>query len=144
MTEEEFEFQEATRRGRARLDALPKASSAKYNKASKRLILNLTNGVTLFVPVDLIQGLQTDSAEALSDFDLVSEGSQIHWHTLDVQFYVKSLLEGVFGTPKWMDNLKTHYAKIGAKGGASQSEAKKLSSRENGKKGGRPRNQRIA
>lgn len=108
MTEEEFErqYQEATRRGREELARLPKAESAKYDHKTKRLVLNLKNGTTLLVPVHLIQGLQSDDEALLSDFQLMIEGSQIHWDKLDVQFYVKSLLDGVFGTPKWMESLK--------------------------------------
>ena len=77
------------------------------------MTLEMKNGVTLFVPIRLIQGLQTEDEKALSDFDLVMNGSQIHWHALDVQFYVEDLLKGVFGTPKWMNSLNEHLAKIG-------------------------------
>ncbi len=139
--EEEFErqFKAATTRGAEHLATLPKADSAKYDKKSRRLILEMANGTTLLIPVNLIQGLQTGDDAALSDFDLMLEGSQIHWRALDVQFYIKSLLEGVFGTSKWMDNLKEHLSKAGKKGGASRSEAKRNASAENGRKGGRPK-----
>ncbi len=141
MSEEEFErqYQEATKRGEEMMARLPKASSAKYDKKSKRLVLEMQSGTTLLVPVHLIQGLQTNDDKALSDFDLVIENTQIHWHTLDVQFYIESLLQGVFGTPKWMNNLQQHLAEAGRKGGASRSEAKRRASAENGKKGGRPK-----
>lgn len=140
----EKEFQTATAAGASKMAKLPKAVFAEFDNKSKRFVLEMQNGVTLLIPARLIQGLQTDDSKLLSDFHLVAEGSQIHWHSLDVQFYVKSLLEGVFGTPKWMDNLNQHLAVIGAKGGARRSEAKTLASRENGKKGGRPRKQEAA
>lgn len=144
--DEEFEwqFKAATERGAAHLAALPKADSAKYDKKSRRLILKMENGTTLLIPVNLIQGLQTGDDTALNDFDLMLEGSQIHWHALDVQFYVKSLLEGVFGTSRWMNNLKEHLSEAGKKGGASRSQAKRTASAENGRKGGRPRKTRVA
>ncbi len=142
LTEKEFKAANAT--GAEKMAKLPKAARADYDKKSRRFVLEMQNGVTLLVPAGLIQGLQSGDDEALRDFDLVAQGSQIHWHRLDVQFYVKSLLEGVFGTPNWMSNLNQHLAAIGAKGGASRSEAKKISSRENGKKGGRPRKQKAA
>ncbi|MBA2606403.1 MAG: DUF2442 domain-containing protein [Acidobacteriota bacterium] len=135
---------EAVKRGRETLEALPKAASAKYDKKSKRLILHLKTGTTLLVPINLIQGLQTEDDQALSDFDLMLEGSQIHWHKLDAQFYIKSLLEGIFGTRKWMDDLNEHLSAIGRKGGASRSDAKRRASAENGRKGGRPRKKQIA
>ncbi len=98
----------------------------------------MRNGVTVFVPIALIQGLQSEDGIALNDLELIGQGTQIHWHTLDVQFYVEDLLKGVFGTPKWMKSLDEHLSEIGRKGGSQKSEAKANSSRENGKKGGRP------
>lgn len=141
VDEAELERQhlEATKRGEETMARLPKASSAKYDKKSGRLILEMHNGSTLLVPVNLIQGLQTDDDKALADFELVMQGTQIHWETLDVQFYIESLLKGVFGTPKWMTNLQEHLAEIGRKGGSSRSSAKRKASAENGKKGGRPK-----
>ncbi len=140
MTESEFERQhkEASERGAEKLERLPKAAAAHYDKTSKRMVLEMQNGVTLLVPIHLIQGLQTEDEKALSDFDLMSKGSQIHWHDLDVQFYIEDLLKGAFGTPKWMNSIKEHLAEIGRKGGSRKSEIKANSSRENGRKGGRP------
>ena len=45
--------------------------------------------------------------------------------------YLPSLLEGVFGSERWMAS------RMGMRGGKSRSEAKTLAARENGKKGGR-------
>jgi hypothetical protein len=132
------EYREAVERGKERLDQMSKARYARYDKSSKRMVLELQNGVTLFVPIGLIEGLQTDNDAALSKFDLVLDGSQIHWTALDVQFYVDDLLKGVFGTPKWMSGINAHLSEIGRKGGASRSGVKTAASRENGKKGGRP------
>lgn len=140
MTESEFErqYKAATKVGAEKLARLPKAASARYEEKSKRLVLEMQNGVSLFVPIHLIQGLQTEDKKALGDFDLVMKGSQIHWHGLDVQVYIEDLLKGVFGTPNWMNSVKDHLAEIGRKGGSQKSAAKSKSSRENGLKGGRP------
>lgn len=133
------QFEEAGRRGKQKLRDLPKASSARFDAKSRRLVLEMQNGVTLLVPVALIQGLQTDNVRDLSDFELMAHGTQIHWNALDVQFYVESLLHGMFGTARWMSGLKQHLSEIGRKGGSSRSVAKRAASAENGKKGGRPR-----
>jgi hypothetical protein len=140
MIEDNFDeqYNAAAERGTARLAQLPKATSARFDLKSGRIVLEMQNGVTLFVPVDLIQGLQFSDEIAMSDFDLVAEGTQLHWHTLDVQFYVEDLLKGVFGTSKWMNSLDRHLADIGRKGGSSRSGSKAAASRANGKKGGRP------
>ncbi len=140
MTENEFErqYQQAVKRGAETLERLPVAAAARYDKKSKRLVLEMQNGITLFVPISLIQGLQSKDDAALNDFELMKQGTQIHWHKLDIQFYIEDFLKGVFGTPKWMNSLKEHLVEIGRKGGSQKSEVKANSSRENGKKGGRP------
>lgn len=146
MSSPEFERQylESLVRGKEELKRRPKATNARYDPRSRRVVLEMQNGVTLLVPVELVQGLQTTSTKELSDFELVAQGTQIHWGTLDVQFYVEDFLRGVFGTAKWMSGLKEHLAEIGRKGGRSTSAAKKAASAENGKKGGRPRTRKSA
>lgn len=141
MSQAEFvkQFETASKKGSRRLVGLPKAARAQFEKTSKRMVLEMKNGVTLLVPVNLIQGLQNADENALSDFRITADGSQIHWDKLDVQFYIKDLLDGVFGTPMWMRSLREHLAEIGRKGGSSRSKQKVESSRKNGAKGGRPR-----
>lgn len=138
------EVELANKRGAEEMARLPKARSARIDVKSLRLILELETGVTVLVPVEMIQGLQTDDLKALRDFELVLLGTQIHWHKLDVQFYVEDFLNGVFGTKKWMASLKDHLAEIGRKGGSAKTPAKRAASAENGKKGGRPPKVRSA
>jgi hypothetical protein len=57
----------------------------------------------------------------------------IHFPTLDADLYVPALLEGVRGSKSWMA------AQLGAAGGRTRTAAKAMASRENGKRGGRPR-----
>jgi len=109
------QHEEAVRRGAEELARQPKAVAAQYDKKSKRLVLEMQTGATLLLPVRLIQGLQTDDDRALGNFDLVMKGTQIHWHDLDVQFYVEDLLKGTFGTPKWMTSLNEKLAENGKK-----------------------------
>jgi hypothetical protein len=133
------QYQEATARGAETLRNLPKAAAARFDQNSKRLVLEMQNGTTVLVPVNLIQGLQNAGDNDLVDLRLLAEGTQIHWDKLDVQFYVKSLIEGIFGTRKWMKDLNEHLSEIGRRGGSSTSRAKSEASRQNGLRGGRPR-----
>lgn len=146
MTEEEFERQyvEATRRGELWLRDAVKAVAARYDDTSRRVVLDLQNGLTLLVPVDVVQGLHGASDTALRDFSLILEGTEIHWNELEAQFYVGGLLNGEFGTTKWMSNLSKHLSAIGRKGGQSRTPAKQAASAANGKKGGRPRVRKLA
>ncbi len=146
MSDEEFErqYREATAYGKQRLKELPKASSARYDAEARRLVLEMESGVTLLVPVDIVQGLQTSNTSALSDFDLMIHGTEIHWNELDVEFYIEDFIRGIFGTRKWMDGLRSHLSAIGRKGGRAKTPAKRAASARNGKQGGRPRLERIA
>lgn len=107
ISEEEFErqFAEATRRGKERLRTEPRAKHAKYDARTRRIIIELHNGCTLLVPVDLMQGLRGATNADLADFTLMPRGFDLHWHKLDVQFTVNGLLKGLFGTKKWMAAL---------------------------------------
>jgi hypothetical protein len=52
---------------------------------------------------------------------------------LDADLWLPALLEGVFGSRRWMA------ARLGARGGKAKSKAKARAARANGKLGGRPR-----
>jgi hypothetical protein len=60
------------------------------------------------IPTDLIQGLRSASPEDIAEVELWLEGMYLHWEKLDVDFEVSSLINGVFGTPKWMAELNSH------------------------------------
>ncbi len=96
------------------------------------------------IPVNLIQILQNATDEQINDVEIAIEGLYLRWISLDEDLFVPNLLQGVFGTQKWMDDLNDHLSAIGRKGGTSRSDAKRQASAENGKKGGRPRKKRVA
>jgi len=108
MSDEEFERQyaEARKRGEERLRTEPRARSAYYDPATKRLIVELLNGCVFICPTDLLQGLRGASAEDLADFELMPRGFDLHWKKLDAQFTVAGLLNGLFGTRAWMVELE--------------------------------------
>jgi len=56
---------------------------------------------------------------------------------LDADFYVPALIEGAFGSCRWMQH-------IGELGGSARSAAKAKASRENGTRGGRPKDKEAA
>ncbi len=134
ISEEEFERQyaEAVKRGKERMKTEPRAKSAAYDPKTRRVIIELMNGCVFIVPVDLMQGLRGASDEDLMDFSLMPRGFDLHWHKLDAQFTVFGLLQGLFGTKRWM-------AELGRMGGRVTSEAKRAAARVNGRLGGQPR-----
>src|SRR5262249_36711137 len=74
-----------------------------------------------------------------SDLDVIEispSGFGLHFPKLDADVWVPALLEGVFGSTRWMA------ARLGARGGRVKSRAKARAVRANGRLGGRPRKKR--
>jgi len=134
MTEKDFERQYAvaTQRGEERIEREPRAIGARYDRRTRKVVIDLNNGCTLLVPPELAQGLRGASPARLAIMRVLGPGTTISWPDLDVQLSVTGLLAGVFGTRAWM-------AELGRAGGRVKSVAKSRAARRNGAKGGRPR-----
>lgn len=119
----------ARQRGKAKLIAEPRAVAARYDAETDRVIVDLASGATFAFPPALVEFLQDASPEQLAEVEVQGAGFGLHWETLDVDYTVPGLMNGVFGTARWM----------AARAGQARSSAKAEASRVNGKKGGRPR-----
>jgi hypothetical protein len=95
-------------------------------------VIALTNGCEFAFPARMGQGLQDATDDQLAAVEVVAQGSGLEWEEIGAGLWVPGLLSGLFGSKAWMREL-------GRAGGKVQSEAKARASRENGKKGGRPR-----
>jgi hypothetical protein len=107
----------------------PRAKSARYDRKSGRVVIELTNGSTFMFPARLAQGLTDASDDDLAQITLMGEGFALHWETINEGFTVPGLLAGLFGTRKYMAQLA----------GRATSPKKAAAARANGAKGGRPR-----
>ena len=110
----------------------PRALAARYDAATRRIVVDLTNGCTFIFPADRGQGLEGVSDAELAQVDVLPGGEALHWEQLDADLGVPQLIAGIFGSKLWMREL-------GRRGGSSTSQTKAAAVRENGKKGGRPR-----
>ena len=110
----------------------PKAVAVHYFEEDDTFAIRLATGVGILVPRRLLQGLESATPRQLADVRIVGAKSGLRWEALDVDHYVPSLVEGVFGNRRWM-------SAIGKKGGAVRGGAKARAVRENGRKGGRPK-----
>jgi|SRR5215218_9903769 len=122
----------ALERGRIAAETEPRARSAAYDAATRRIAVELTNGCLFAFPAENAQGLRGATAEQLAAVEVLPGGSGLHWEELDADLSVPGLVAGVFGSKSWMREL-------GRAGGKVQTEAKARAARENGRKGGRPR-----
>jgi hypothetical protein len=122
----------ATKAGEARLARQPRAAKAHYDARKARLVVELTNGVIMMLPPKLLQGLEGATPAQLAKVEVTPLGTGLHWEALDADLGVAELATGIFGSKAWMSEL--------ARAAGSRTSARKAAtSRENGKRGGRPR-----
>ncbi len=130
---ENNEIEAANQRAAARLAKTPTAVRARYNRRSGCLVIDLSTGFSIAFKPHQAQGLEIAKPEQLAKIEISPSGFSIHFPDLDADLYLPGLLEGVFGSRRWMA------AQLGKTGGRSTSAAKTAASRSNGKLGGRPK-----
>ncbi|MDQ2924534.1 MAG: DUF2442 domain-containing protein [Acidobacteriota bacterium] len=106
---------------------------AHYDPKLHKVILFLSNDAWFAFNPDNAQGLEGATTAQLKKIEITPSTFSIRFPLLDAFFDVTALLQGNFGTRKWMA------ARLGAAGGASRSKAKVTAARANGTLGGRPR-----
>ena len=109
------------------------AVAAQYDRRRSRVVVKLSTGVELAFPAALAEGLRGATEDALSAVEISPSGLGLHWPKLDADLYVPALMQGVFGSRRWMAQ------ELGARGGSARSSAKSDAARANGRKGGRPK-----
>jgi hypothetical protein len=127
VTEQQLEEAEARM---AESRAAGHAVSARYDRRRGRVVVALHTGIELTFPAALVEGLADDK---LADIEVSPAGLGLHWPQLNADLYVPALIQGVFGSEKWMAKH------LGAQGGRARTPAKVAAARANGRKGGRPR-----
>jgi hypothetical protein len=112
------------------LDDEPLAKTVEHDQRLNVLIIRLTNGRRLVLPVENMQGLEKATHRQLQNYELFGSGSAINFPDIDVPLHVPSLINGQYGNRSWMAAL------LSAKGGRATRDAKQEAARA---KGGRPR-----
>ena len=139
VREQEFKRQvmEARRRGRAETATELQAKGVRYDRDTRRIVVELTNGSTFIFPPALVEGLAGASPEDVAEVELGPRGAALFWRKLDQHYSLSGLTAGVFGSKAWMvEHLR--------KAGSVTSKAKAAAARANGAKGGRPPKRRTA
>jgi len=127
------EIRNAEQAMRSRMAAGPHAVQARHDRRRARVVVSLDNGLELAFPPELAEGLSEASPADLADIEISPTGLGLHWPKLDADLYLPGLLNGVFGSPRWMAGM------MGRLGGQVRSDAKAAAARANGRRGGRPR-----
>jgi hypothetical protein len=78
---------------------------AEYRKATDRMRLVFDDGVIHSIPRPLLQGLGDANEKELKKIQILGDGTGLLWPLLDVAHYIPKMLEGVYGTEKWMKLL---------------------------------------
>jgi hypothetical protein len=130
------EYKRAVRAAKESNATEPRAIAARYDRKANRIVVDLRSGASFMFPPELAQGLEEASAADLAKVVVTPSGSGLRWPTLDADFSLPALMLGIFGSQSWM-------AELGRRGGRATSDAKAMTARENGKKGGRPKKTRA-
>jgi hypothetical protein len=125
-------FASAVKEGRRRMAVEFRASAIRYDAERDVLEVSMADGWGLVLMRRDIKSLANLPVAAMSELCLTPVGTGILLDAYDVNINVHGLVSSLI-SPHLMAST------LGRKGGAANSEAKKKSSRENGKKGGRPR-----
>ena len=114
-------YARATTRGR-KTYATPRAVAARLDRRAGRLIVQLDSGIAFSFDPAASRDLAAASADSLATVVIDGRGSSLHFPALDVDLSVARLLESFLGPMAW-----------------TRREAQAEASRENGKRGGRPK-----
>jgi hypothetical protein len=99
------QFDRARAGGRTLAKTEPRAVKAWYASDSERIFIELTNGVIMGFPYQLLQGLENGTPEQLAEVEIMPTGSTLHWESLGADLGVPQLVSGLFGSKSWMTEL---------------------------------------
>jgi len=85
---------------------------ATYSGLTDKILLRMESGATHSIPRNLIQGLSKASKSDLKNIELLGRGTGLYWPSLDVAHYVPRLLQGVYGSQKWMAALREEGTRV--------------------------------
>lgn len=109
-----------------------RALSARYDRRTGRIVLELTSGYLFGFPAKMVPVLAQGTAEQLAAVEVSPGGGALHWEALDADLSVPGLLLESVGRSQRLSEL----ARLA---GQAKSRAKAAAARANGAKGGRPR-----
>ena len=98
---QEFERQvaSATLRAQEKLATQPWATSVRFDRRTRRIIVTLNKGTILNVPVTLMTPVKHLTDADLAKVAVLPPGFHLDWEHLDIQVGIDWLLTGMYGNP---------------------------------------------
>src|SRR5215470_523901 len=96
------QFELAAKRAERRRGEQPAAVAARYDPDRNLVILELSTGDKIGFPPKRAQGLEIAEPSDLDVIEISPSGFGLHFPKLDVDLWLPALLQGVFGSKKWM------------------------------------------
>ena len=129
-------FEIARQEGARLASTEPCAKAIVFHPEGRRFTLTLVAGTTLGFAADDIAQLMGASDTALGNVEVIPSGTGLIWRALDVDLSVSNLVMSLLGGTEWRSAIRQAANRMAAQ---TNSEARTRASRQNGKKGGRPR-----
>lgn len=95
-------YDDATARAAALQAAGPTAIAARYDRRIGRIVIGLSTGLEVSVRPRDLEGFERASPSTIEPIEITPSGLGLHFPKLDADLYLPSLLEGVFGTRRFM------------------------------------------
>lgn len=89
----------ALERGRLAQARECRAAKATYDRHSRHVVVELTNGCVFSFPSVLVEALRVANDDQIADVEILGRGYGLHWEALDLDLSLIGLMAGGFGPP---------------------------------------------
>ena len=100
------EYRKALERAAAADAIEPRARFARFDRRTRRVVVDLRNRARFTFPTELAEGLRGAAVDDLARLEVSPSGAGLHWPSLDVDLSLPNLMAGVFGSRSWMAHLQ--------------------------------------